>query len=124
MLESVYPPTVFIFKSNIFILGQNSDVIIINGSERIQAHYLVFMARCKKICYEIIEAKGTKFLEIWSHLTRNVVESFLSYLYSGIIDVELVSNDDLESAMYFCKNYPDLQNWKLFIVKNYIDQNQ
>ena len=104
--------------------GRHSDVVIINGDARIPAHFLVLDVRCEKICNDIIEVKGIKYLETWSHLTKNVVESFLSYVYSGIIDIELVSHEDLESAKYFCKTYPNLYGWKLFIEKNYIDQTQ
>ena len=103
--------------------GQISDVVIINGKEKILAHSLVFMARCRKIYDEIITANGTKYLEIWSHLSINVVKSFLSYLYSGIVDNKLITSEDHESAKYFCENYPNLENWKLY-MENYFGQTQ
>ena len=103
--------------------GQISDVVVINGKEKILAHSLVFMARCKKIYDEIITANGTKYLEIWSHLRINVVKSFLSYLYSGIVDVKLITHEDHESAKFFCQNYPNLENWKLY-MENCLGQTQ
>ena len=101
--------------------GQNSDIVIIIGEERILAHTLVFISRCPTIYNEIIEAKGMKYLEIWSHLKKDVVVAFLSYLYSGIVELELITNEDHESAKYFCHNYPTLENWRLY-MENYIDQ--
>ena len=81
--------------------GESSDVtIILNGGERVLAHSVVFIARCKPVCSGIIEVNGSKYLEAWSHLSKNVVKSFLSYLYCGILDLELNSSDDLDTAKY------------------------
>ena len=60
---------------------------------------------------------------MWSHLPRKVVNSFLSYIYGGIIDLELISTEDLSGAKYFSENYPELEGWQLY-VENYIDQMQ
>ena len=87
------------------------------------AHYLVLFTRCKKITNEILTANGCKYLEIWSNLTKNVVESFLLYLYSGISDLDLITPEDLESAIYLCKNYPMLEQWKLYIKRIIIENN-
>ena len=71
----------------------------------------------------MIEANGLKYLEKWSHLNKKVVKSFLEYLYSGTIDLELNSTDDLNSAKYFYKTYSHLESWKLYI-KSIIAENQ
>ena len=102
-------------------LGENSDVtIILNRGERILAHTLVFIVRCKTICSEIIEANGSKYLESWSHLSKNVVKSFLSYLYCGILDLELNTQDDFDAANYLRQLYPNLNIWKSY--DNHIDE--
>ena len=94
-----------------------------NGGEKIQAHYLVLVARCKIQPEEVLEANGHKYLERWSDLSKKVVKSFLSYLYSGTIDLELNSTEDLNSAKFFYKNYSHLEGWKLYI-KSIIAENQ
>ena len=97
-------------------LGENSDVTIIlnGGTKRIPGHTLVFFARCKKICLDIVEANGSKYLEAWSHLSCNVVMSFLTYLYCGILDLELNSIDEIQSAKHLRDSYPDLNIWKSY----------
>jgi len=94
-----------------------------SGSEKIKAHYLVLVARCKIDPDEVLEANGHKYLERWSHLSKRVVKSFLSYLYSGKVDLNLNSNEDFESAKYFYQNYGHLEGWKLYI-KSIIAENQ
>ena len=94
-----------------------------SGGERIQAHYLVLVTRCNIQSDEVIEANGRKYLERWSHLSKKVVKSFLSYLYSGIIDLDLNSMEDLNSAKFFYKTYTHLESWKLYI-KSIIAENQ
>ena len=79
------------------------------------------LARCKKICNEIILANGSNILEMWSHLKKSIVVAFVSYLYSGMINVEFVTSEDLDSAKYFSENYPDLEGWRLY-VESYIEQ--
>ena len=106
----------FRLRSSIKELSKNSDVsIILNGGDRIPAHYLVFFTRCEEICTEIIVANGIRYLEIWSHLTKNVVEAFLSFLYCGELDLDLITPDDLESAKYLSRSYPRLRRWILYI---------
>ena len=103
--------------------GKHCDItIILNGGERTHAHFLVLFARCKEICDQVIEANGSKYLEIWSHLSKKVVLSFLSYLYSGKLDLELDTSDDLDAAKYFNLEYPHLGIWKSYRLGNYIDQ--
>ena len=107
----------------IVISGEHSDItIILNGDERIHAHFLVLFARCKEICDQIIEANGSKYLEIWSHLSKKVVLSFLSYLYCGKLDLELDTSDDLDAARYFNHAYPNLEIWRSYRLENYNDQ--
>ena len=105
----------------ILFTGDKSDVTIILQEERLSAHFLVLYARCKKICDDIVTINESKYLEMWSHLSKKVVVSFISYIYSGIIDLELISSEDISSAKYFSENYPDLEGWGLY-VKNFIDQ--
>ena len=94
--------------------------IIVSGGERVAAHYLVFITRCKDVCNDIIEANGSKYLEAWSHLSKHVVLSFLSYLYCGILDLELNSLEDLKAAKYFRESYPTLKIWGSY--ENYFGQ--
>ena len=96
-------------------------MIILNGDRRIPAHVLVLFTRCKDILDEVIIANGSKYHERWSHLSQHVVTSFLSYLYCGTIELELITSEDLDSAKYFSTNYSQLLSWKLY-VENYIDQ--
>ena len=96
--------------------------MIVKGGERVPAHYLVFVARCRDVCESIIEANGTKYLEAWSHLSKHVVLSFLSYLYCGILDLELNSTEDMEAAKYFRNAYPNLEIWRSY--QNYFDQTE
>ena len=103
----------------------DSDVtIILNGGERIPAHNLVFRTRCKEICDELIHLNGMKCLEIWSHLSKNVVLSFLSYLYCGILDLQLDSSEDIEAAKYLRNAYPNLEIWKSYRLENYDEQSE
>ena len=92
------------------------------GDSRISAHFLVLDTRCEGISEEIVDVNGTKYHERWSHLSKKVVTSFLTYLYSGIVDLELTSLEDLESVKYFCQNYPKLESWK-FYTKSIIAEN-
>ena len=104
------------------LTGHHTDITITSGREKIQAHYLVLVARCKIDPEEVLEVNGHKYLERWSHLSKTVVKSFVSYLYSGTVDLNLNSLEDLESAKYFCKNYCHLEGWKLYI-KSIIAEN-
>ena len=85
------------------------------GNEKIQVHFLVLKARCELISEEVIEVNGLKYHERWSHLSKNVVSAFVSYLYTGIVDMELVIPGDINAAKYFANNYPMLKSWKLFV---------
>ena len=76
----------------IIFLGEDSDVRILVKGEEINVHHLVLTARCKEISNEVFCANGRKYHERWSHLQKPVVEAFVSYLYTGIIDVELDSS--------------------------------
>ena len=87
-----------------------------------RTHFLVLNTRCEGISEEIIEVNGSKYHERWSHLSKKVVVSFLNYIYSGIVDLELTSLEDLESAKYFYQNYPNLESWKLY-TKSIIAEN-
>ena len=91
------------------------------GGDIIRVHSLVLVARCREIINEVFEVEGTKCHERWSHLSKNVVYSFLSYLYCGSIEIELQTPEDIESAKYFVKNYPNLNSWRTFI--NFIIDN-
>ena len=92
-----------------------------NGGHIIRVHSLVLFARCREIIDEIFEVDGTKCHERWSHLSMSVVSSFISYLYCGSIEIQLETHEDIETAKYFVKNYPNLNSWKTFI--NFIIDN-
>ena len=94
---------------------------MLNGGDILRAHSLVLVARCREIYSEVFEVDGTKCHERWSHLSKNVVSSFLSYLYCGSIEIQLETPEDVESAKYFVKNYPNLNAWGIFI--NFIIEN-
>ena len=63
---------------------------------------------------EVIEVNGLKYHERWSHLSKIVVSAFVSYLYTGIVDMELLTPEDIIAAKYFANNYPMLKSWSLF----------
>merc|ERR1712223_2282579 len=45
-------------------------------------------------------------------VSKNVLTSFLKYLYTGQIYLELDNDQDLQDAQYLCQCYPELDYWK------------
>lgn len=97
--------------------GSKSDLIIyVRGEEMIQAHELVLMARCSNLLDGIIEEAGNdkKILSI-PEVSKNVMMSFLKYLYGGQVYLVLEDEQDLEDAKYLAKLCPQLEHWKTSI---------
>ena len=97
--------------------GDRADITIYARNEfELKAHSLVLFVRCKEALNEIIEENQSKRILSWANVSKNVAKSFLKYIYSGKLEIELESPQDYEDAQCLCKNYPKLKTWVTFIT--------
>ena len=97
--------------------GDRADVTIYARNEfELKAHSLVLFVRCKEALSEMIEENQSKRILSWANVSKHVAKSFLKYLYSGKLELELESPQDYQDAQYLCKSYPKLKTWVSFIT--------
>ncbi len=92
--------------------GEKSDLTIYTrDEEKLQAHSLVLFARCKSLLDDVILQGTESFLSI-PEVSKNVMTSFLRYLYSGRVYLVLDSDQDLQDAFYLSEKFPKLVHWR------------
>ena len=100
----------------LFKSGERSDVTIFVRDEKVlKAHSLVLFVRCKAIMNDLVEENDSKQMISWPNVSKEVARSFLRYLYSGILELELETPEDFKDAEYLSQTYPTLKPWVEFV---------
>ena len=101
--------------NRLFSSGEHSDVdIFARDEEKITAHSLVLHVRCPKLLQTGIYENDKKVISI-SEVSAYVLKSFLKLLYTGKLVMSLRNEQDVLDAKYLAKNYPQVDEWKVFV---------
>ena len=70
-------------------------------------------ARCNKILEELTHASDFKIIQ-WTNISKNVAHSFLRYLYTGVLNLEIDTFVEWNEAKSIAEKY-GLALWKCFV---------